>query len=798
MRQPLAYEKNGGSLFLQIFPKGLGVLKLKNKGLFFAVSALMGVMAAFQSFFVCLILLYGYLFFLLNRKKFGLWQVLMICFLFFFFFVRADIDIKHHKTSYEGSEKLFYLILDELGKVDGDLLTITATDIQNEETLLLKYRMKSEEEKKKLAHYLSPGLFIKVNGKLEEPSISTNENAFHYKTYLEQKHIYWILKPDQLIVLDEPPSPKILTILKKVRAKGIRYIESNFPKETVPLAVALLFGSSDFITPNTMDHYRELGIVHLLAISGLHIAIIVALCYNLLLRLGVTREKSMLLLLVCLPIYAILAGASPSVNRSVFMTMLFLIGKRWGKKGPFAAVDVISITFILYLVVDPHVLFNVGFQLSFLATVVLLLSAPYLLKGTQHPVALLLTTSLLSMLGSAPVLLYFFYEFSIISILVNLLYIPIFNIILLPYLLFIFVAHVLLGSFMDPFLYPLNEMIIFTNNLTEKIAGLPWNTVTLGRPSLFFLVIYGLGLFLFFVQWEKGMKKIFLFMIPVALFLGQYLMTNVSLEGEVTFLDVGQGDCIFIRLPFGKGVYLIDTGGSLTFEKEPWQERNRPFDVGEDTVVPFLKSKGVTTINKLFITHGDTDHAGSAESILREMKVQELVLSDRREKNELEKKLASIASSKGISVRLVTSGDSWRVGEDQFYVLSPRENSQGDANNGSIVLYTELGGLRWLFTGDLEAEGEAELIKKNPTLAVDVLKIGHHGSKSSTNEDFLEQVSPQWAIISVGKNNRYQHPHQEVLERLQNKEMIVYRTDQHGAITYTFRKESGTFSVQNP
>ena len=590
-------------------------------------------------------------------------------------------------------------------------------------------------------------------------------------------------------------------MLKKVRVNGIHYIESNFPNETIPLATALLFGSSDLITQNTMDNYRELGIVHLLAISGLHITIIVAIVYNLLLRIGLTREKCIVILLVCLPIYGILTGASPSVNRSVFMTMLFLVGRRWVKSGQFVAIDVIAMTFLIYLFVDPYVLFNVGFQLSFLVTFTLLLSAPYILKMTQHPISLLLTTSFLSMLCSAPILLYFFFEFSIISVLVNILYIPVFNVILLPYLLFVFVLHLLLGSLIDPLLYPLNEMIIFTNNLTEKIADLPWNTIVLGRPSMLFILLYGWGLFLFFVLWEKGvkgMKKFFLFLFPFILFLGQYMLTNLSLDGEVTFLDVGQGDCIFIRLPFGKGNYLIDTGGGLTFDKQPWQERDHAFDVGEDTVVPFLKSKGVTTIDKLILTHGDTDHAGSAEAILQEMKVQELVLSDRKEKNELERKLIGMAQSEGIAIRNVHAGDSWRVGENRFYILSPEGNSQGDSNNGSIVLYTELGGLKWLFTGDLEAEGEEKLMKKNPTLNVDVLKVGHHGSKSSTTEDFLERISPQWAIISVGENNRYQHPHQEVLDRLQKNEINIYRTDQLGAITYTFRKETGTFSVQNP
>ena len=640
---------------------------MKNKGVFYAISALIGVLAAFQDFFGYFIILNLYLFFLLIRKKFSLGQVIMIYLLFFFLFIRTEIDIEHNKTSFIGSEKIFYLVIEELGKMDGDLLTVTATDMQNRENLLLKYRMQSEEEKKRLKHYLSPGLIIKVNGKLEEPAKSTNVNAFNYKSYLEQKHIYWILKSDKLVIFrNQSSAPNILFKLKQVRADGIDYIESNFPNETIPLATALLFGSSDLITQNTMDNYRALGIVHLLAISGLHITIIVAIVYYLLLRIGWTREKSIIILLVCLPIYAILTGASPSVNRSVFMTMIFLIGRRWVKNGQFVAIDVIAMTFIIYLFVDPYVLFNVGFQLSFLVTFTLLLSAPYILKMTQHPVSLLFTTSFLSMLCSAPILLYFFFEFSIISVLVNILYIPVFNIILLPYLLFVFVLHLLLGSFIDPLLHPINQLIIIINNLTEQIAVFPWNTIVLGRPSKLLLLLYSWGLFLFFVLWEKGvkgMKKFLLFLFPFVLFLGQYMLTNLSLDGEVTFLDVGQGDCIFIKLPFGKGNYLIDTGGSLTFDKQPWQERDHAFDVGEDTVVPFLKSKGVTTIDKLILTHGDADHAGSAEAILQEMKVQELVLSDRKEKNELERKLIGMAQSEGIAIRNVHAGDSWRVGE---------------------------------------------------------------------------------------------------------------------------------------
>lgn len=355
---------------------------------------------------------------------------------------------------------------------------------------------------------------------------------------------------------------------------------------------------------------------------------------------------------------------------------------------------------------------------------------------------------------------------------------------------------------MDPFLYPINEIIIFINTLTEKIASLPWNTVVLGRPNELTLLFYGWGLLLFFVIWEKGVKgigrKFLLFLFPCFLFAGQFLWTNFSLAGEITFLDVGQGDCIYIRLPFGQGHYLIDTGGNMEFEKAPWQVRDRPYEVGRDTVVPFLKSKGVTTIDKLILTHGDRDHAGGAAAVLQELKVLELVLPDRKERNELEKRLVQAAVNKKIAVEFVHAGDSWKVGENYFYVVSPEENSQRESNDGSIVLYTKLGGLRWLFTGDLEEGGEANLLEENPTLLIDVLKVGHHGSKTSTTEPFLDQISPKIAIISVGENNRYRHPTQEVLDRLANRKIKVIRTDLSGAITYTFRKKAGTFSVHKP
>ncbi len=772
---------------------------MKNKGVFYAFSALLAVLAVLQNPLWSVISFILLMVFLQKRKKFTRKDMAVVLIVFLVFFIRSEVEVLQHKSKLSGEEQTFRISIQDISKINGDMLTMHAEEQNSGEKLLIKYRIKSEQEKNYLQKLLSSGLICTINGTLEQPKPSSNENLFNYKTYLERNHIYWLMKPQEIDRQSCQRTTGPLISLKNIRAKGIDYLEKYFPEESVPLAAALIFGTSDLISEDTMENYRILGIVHLLAISGLHITIIVAIVYYLMLRIGVTREKSVIILFICLPIYAVLAGASPSVNRSVLMTMLLLIGT-W-RRQRINVVDIISLTFLLYLFILPDSIYHIGFQLSFLTTFVILLSAPVILSRYEHPVSMMLATSYLSMVCTAPILLYSFFEFSLISILVNLLYIPLFNFVLLPYVLFSFVFHLLFSGFSAPFLFPLNSIIEFMNKLTEKIALLPWNMIILGRPNPLYLLLYGWGFFLFFLFWEAGAKgkwRWSLFLMPFLFFAGQYVMSHYSLEGEVTFLDVGQGDCIYIRLPLDKGTYLIDTGGNLEFEKEPWQMRKDKYEVGEDTVVPFLKSKGAVTIDKLILTHGDQDHAGGAEAILRELKVKELLLPDTAKQNELENRLIQLAKKQQIPVKLVHEGDVWKAGNYHFSILSPQEGSEAQANNGSVVLYTEIGGVKWLFTGDLEKEGEERLMRKYPYLHADVLKSGHHGSKSSTTEEFVEQISPHTAIISAGENNRYGHPHQEVIKRLEERKIKILRTDIHGAITYTFKKESGTFSVHHP
>lgn len=238
------------------------------------------------------------------------------------------------------------------------------------------------------------------------------------------------------------------------------------------------------------------------------------------------------------------------------------------------------------------------------------------------------------------------------------------------------------------------------------------------------------------------------------------------------------------------------------FDTEDWRIRSDPYETGKDTVVPFLKSKGISKIDKFFLTHGDMDHIGGASAVIREMRVKSVVFSQGSEISEAEKDLIVQAKLIKSNIVFTKAGDNWSKGDSVFQVLSPFGDRTGDVytgkNDGSIVLFAKVGGLNWLFTGDLEETGESQLIKSYPNLKIDVLKIAHHGSKTSTTDSFLAAVKPRIAVISAGRNNRYGHPHNDVMGRLKDFNVHVLRTDKQGAVTYVFKGNSGTFSVQLP
>lgn len=722
-------------------------------------------------------------------------MLLLITF-FLLFFLKGEGDDLLNNTALTGKETDFIVKLHDPVHIDGNSFTANAVEQIHKEKLTIQYKIATQEEKEALEEFIV-GTVCKVTGVLEQPAPPRNENAFDYGRYLQRNGIFWKLKIGK--INECVKTTNVITLVQQMRQRGIQYIYTHFPPETAPLAAALIFGERTLIEQELNEAYRRLGVVHLLSISGLHVSMLVGILFYIGLRTQLTREKVTNLLIAFLPIYTILTGASPPVIRASFMMLFVLLFTKIKTDKKPLTIDVISIVFLSYLFLNPYIMYDIGFQLSFLVTFSLILSAQLLKKISQKPLAFLIGVSFISQLASMPILLYHFYEFSLVSVFANIPYVPLFSVVIMPLVLLLFALHPLFGQWLQPLLYVSEYFLVLLNKVTKLFASFPYSTLILGKPSFFIMLLYCVSIPYAFYKWERAKTKkmmlLFLF-IPLGIISIHYASGKMTLNGEVTMIDVGQGDSILLRLPGGQDTYLIDAGGTIHFQTEEWAERSRLFEVGEDVLVPFLKSKGIATLDKLIITHGDSDHIGGALAIIKSLTVKEIVLPKVDVRSELELELIKEAEKKKIPLYFVKRGDFWLAGGTRFSILSPSYANDPNRNNQSIVIAAELGGLKWLFTGDLEAEGEAQLLATYPSLRVDVLKVGHHGSITSTTLPLLETLKPKYALISAGENNRFGHPHPDIIERLLERKIIIYRTDRDGAISYQFRAERGTFFTQ--
>ncbi|WAA10358.1 DNA internalization-related competence protein ComEC/Rec2 [Fervidibacillus albus] len=675
--------------------------------------------------------------------------------------------------------------------IDGNKLQVVIS-LPDGKLSLLTYYVQSEKEKEKWGKILVPGMNCQTVGVRQIPPEQTNPNGFHYRRYLQSKNISYLFSADR-IKSCEKGEPSVFDRIKILRNQGIRIIERFFPNTVSPIISALLFGEKQQIDADLLRSYQQLGIAHLLAISGLHVSVLTAGIYSVLLRFGLTREATRSALLIILPVYACLAGGAPSVNRAVTMAWLIVFLSKWKRK--IHPLDALGISFLFFMIRNPYILYHVGFQLSYAVSFCLLLSAP-IIRQRKFWLTKIGFVSMVAQFGSIPIVLYHFYEISFLGFFLNILYVPFYSVIILPlsftsFFLLLFVPFI--GS---PFVSIVAFLLEVANDFARWLADFLQFTWTFGKPPLFiflsFYFFFIVGFMLIEHGWEKYRWHIVLsFFLP---FLFQIGYVKFHPFGEVTFIDVGQGDSIWIRLPFHQGNYLIDTGGYVRFEEEEWKKQKDSFDPGEDIVIPFLKSKGVTTIDKLILTHGDFDHIGSAISVLSEFEVGELVVGRTIMKKGMEQEVVHFAKENDIAVQYVFRGSYWEEGGGQFFVLAPEMDALS-SNDASVVIYAQFGGLDWLFTGDLEKEGEKKILATFPNLEVDVLKVGHHGSSTSTGKTFLQQIRPKVAVISVGRNNRYGHPDERVVEELQKMDVLVFRTDMHGAITFRFFMAIQSFST---
>lgn len=780
------------------------IRKLRMKGQLFYLAgfALLGLLAILENLFIYGGLFFAAILFLYWYKKLSAEKLMLLVICFLIFLSAGYREKDNLSTHLNGNEQDFLILFENEINLDGDTLSTYARLYPVNEKVAVKYRAKSELEKNTLKKQLLPGTACRVSGSLEVPSAARNPNAFDYQKYLKQIQISWVFTIDDFPVqqCSSEHTGGWLAAIKSFRQKEINKIEDHFPVETAALTAALLFGERDLFNPETERSYQKIGVVHLLAISGLHVGLLGGMLYSICVRLGITKEKTELIMLIALPLYAVITGLAPPVIRAAAMLMLIITARRYHWK--LTPLDAISLTFMLIAFIQPYLIFDIGFQLSFSVSFSLVISAPKILIAFTTLLRQTAAASFISQLASLPIILSSFYEISVISIFANILFVPLFSFIILPLLLASYIAFSLIGSLPSSYMILLENGIHYVNQLSALLAEMPGSTVVTGKPGATIIILQIALIPLFFFVWENSMSKKskskgWYFLLPIIPLLIQILLPYVNPYGKIIFIDVGQGDSILIKLPFNKGNYLIDAGGVMAFEKQEWQLKNSVFDPGRNIVLPLLKSEGVREIDKLILTHGDGDHIGGASALFSEIRIKQLILPKATDRSMIEMDIIKKSSGGGTVIRSVEAGSHWKVQGGDFYILNPSGNA-GDRNERSIVLFANIGGKKWLFTGDLGIEGEQIFLGNFRDLTIDVLKVGHHGSKYSSSEEFLDSLKTKYAVISVGVRNRYGHPAREVLDKLMNEHVHIYRTDLNGAVIYRFKGKSGTFFTQFP
>lgn len=660
------------------------------------------------------------------------------------------------------------------------------------EKLLFESSIQDQSRMNLIEKTLRPGIQCRVKGEIKQPPSATNFHAFDYRQYLHSKGVFWVIHSDFISSKDCSVKNSFFsfTPIFQIHDFIIKKINETLPSPTRELTLALLLGDRDKLKPEVLEAYEHLGIVHLLAISGLHVSLLSILLIRVAIRIGITREGATIFVIVILPIYAILTGATPSVVRAVIMAVIVLMAVLW--KVRISLLRIFFLTFFLVLFFQPFTIYAVGFQLSYGVTLGLILSARIFSEKSRE-VKRLFLVSFIAFIASLPFLLFHFFTFSPYSVFLNILYVPLYSFILLPLSWLLALCSVVFGNAPLLLVEFSNKLIYAADFIALFFDRLPLFSLIIGRPKSFQLFHLIMGSLLLFLLLEKKKARPLLLLFIGSLMYASFTIQNI--EAEITIIDIGQGDSILIQLPFNKGTYLIDTGGASA----EWQAKNKnSYVAAKEVVIPYLQSLGISKIDKLILSHGDLDHAGGATILLKDIGVKELVIGRKINDSDLEKEIMGIAKAENVPIQKVQAGDYWQTNYAYFEVVSPVGNESNE-NDSSVVIKAVIADTTFLFAGDISVEIEQRLISTHPSLQADFLKLAHHGSNTSTSVEFLQAVNPQFAIISAGKNNWYGHPHEEVLKRLENQNVKVLRTDQHGAILIKINPfTNGTIQTKHP
>ena len=592
--------------------------------------------------------------------------------------------------------------------------------LKSKERIIVTYKYTG-----KVFNNLSYGDKIKVTGVLKEPSTNNIFNNFNYKKYLYNKKIYYTIEASKIDKIQNNNN-HIYTI------KNLLYTRINSLKSSNYIK-ALLFGDNK-LDKEIKTSYQINGISHLFSVSGFHINFITSIIYFYLDRVTYNKKIKYITVDIFLVLYLLLCNTT-SLLRCTVMNILLSINHLL--KLNIKKIDIVLLTLILCIIINPFIIYDIGFIYSYTISFFLIL---YKNKyKTNNKLLKIIYISLISFLVSLPINIYTSYEINFLSIILNIIIVPIVSLILLPLSLLTLIFPIL-----DNILYLITSILekisLYTSNINifKQI---------LSKPSIILIIIYYLVIILILSK-----NKHYYLILILLIFHKTIPLYNGNLE--VVMFDVGEADSMLISTPSKKVNILIDTG--------------RGIDI--NNIIIYLKSIGISKLNYLIITHGDEDHIGGALYLIDNFKVDNVILN-KGDYTELEVEL--ITHLKNKNIKYTNNINKIPLLGSYMYLLNTKKFS--NENDNSIVTYFEYQKYKFLFMGDSSSKTEEYLINNYNLTNISFLKVGHHGSNTSSSPLFINKITPKVSLISVGRNNFYHHPNKEVLTNLSNS--VIYRTD---------------------
>lgn len=694
------------------------------------------------------------------------------------------------------------------------------------------------------------GDYICMSGTVSVPDSAANPGTFDQYIYLRNKGYYLCISNGTIESGNHRPY-SIEGFLYGIKNRCTKIIDNSFDSESAGIVKAMLVADKSTLDKNIKKLYSENGIAHIMAISGVHVAIIGMTLYGFLRKLRIGRLISGTFSIAIIILYGIMTGMSSSTERAVIMLILSIAAEYFGRKTD--APTSIGFAMIIMVLGNPYVILDAGFQLSFAAITGVTVVAPQLRKllrmfkcfikeadekkKQKHKKIMslrkmiiklidALVVGIASFITTTPVIIYYYYQFPPYSILINLIVIPLVSLIVGGSILVVLTGLFFAGAAVV-MTYPVRLILFGYKYLCIFASGLPGASVLVGHISIGMVFVYYLSVVLIFAisrmirigKTERGGPILYLMLATVFFLTVVYEVYSYDKSLKVVYMDVGQGDGVLLRTS-GHGGILID-GGSSSNKR-----------VGEYVMVPVLKYYGVSEVEYAFVSHGDADHVSGLEYLLNEeqsgVHVVNLVLPEYGDQDALQE-LKSEATANNVNIIYMKPGDNITYNHQHAETINieclyPDEEagqSVLDTNNLSMILKTTIiwdvreadienlnkssdsdASLSLLFVGDagiaaekrlIELYGKNSLGESSDSIACDILKVGHHGSRNSSGSDFLKRVSAMYGIISCGKDNRYGHPHAETLERLKMADTKYMTTKEHGAIILSI--ERGDWSL---